>query len=749
MQPTKKYMRGENMRVLLLLRGSAGCGKSTWIEQNGLKQYALSADNIRMMCSSPQMMPDGTHAISQANDNIVWKTLFNILETRMKNGEFTVIDATNSKTSEMNRYKKMCDEYRYRIYCVDMTTVPIEVTKERNRGRQELKRVPEEVIDKMYARFETQKIPSGIKVIQPDELNAVFMKKFNLDQYKRIHHIGDIHGCNTALNTYFEANCGFKDDEFYIFCGDYTDRGIENADVLKFLLSTYDKPNVLLLEGNHERWLWDWAHDKVTASKEFEFHTKAEIEAAGIDKKSIRKLYRRMGQCAYYEFRGKTVLVTHAGLSMIPDNLTMVSTSQMIKGVGRYNDAEQVDATFEDKMDENCYQIHGHRNTKGLPVKVNNHAFNLEGRVEFGGSLRAVILDNDGTFNTVEVKNTVFREPEEVSAGADSVGEWILELRRNKYIKEKQYGDISSFNFTKTAFYDKIWDEQTTKARGLYINIPKQKIVARAYDKFFNINERPETELDQLQDKLAFPVRAYVKENGYLGIVSNNPETGKLFVTTKSNPEGSYAEWFAEALHTQLGDDTLDKINAYCKEHDVSFVFENVDMERDPHIIKYPGSRVFLLDIVSNDMKFQKLSFEEMCTVAESLKIPHKELGYEIETWQDFFDWYNRVMDEDYKYGGRRIEGFVIEDSNGYMVKLKLAYYNFWKFMRSISHEAIKKGYIDPKRTSALVTPLANQFYAWVKTLHDVEDLDSVPRNICTLRDMFYESDSGKKFKDE
>lgn len=174
------------MRVLLLLRGSAGCGKSTWIEQHGLKQYALSADDIRMMCSSPQMMPDGTHAISQANDNIVWKTLFNILETRMKNGEFTVIDATNSKTSEMNRYKKMCDEYRYRIYCVDMTTVPIEVTKERNRGRQELKRVPEEVIDKMYARFETQKIPSGIKVIQPDELNAVFMKKFNLDQYKRM-----------------------------------------------------------------------------------------------------------------------------------------------------------------------------------------------------------------------------------------------------------------------------------------------------------------------------------------------------------------------------------------------------------------------------------------------------------------------------------------------------------------------------------------------------------------------------------
>ena len=93
--------------------------KSTWIEQNGLKQYALSADDIRMMCSSPQMMPDGTHAINQANNGVVWKTLFNILETRMRNGEFTVIDATNSKTAEMNRYKKMCDEYRFRMFCVD------------------------------------------------------------------------------------------------------------------------------------------------------------------------------------------------------------------------------------------------------------------------------------------------------------------------------------------------------------------------------------------------------------------------------------------------------------------------------------------------------------------------------------------------------------------------------------------------------------------------------------------------------
>ena len=49
------------MRVLLLLRGSPGCGKSTWIEKNGLKNYTLSADDIRMMYSSPRLTLEGTY----------------------------------------------------------------------------------------------------------------------------------------------------------------------------------------------------------------------------------------------------------------------------------------------------------------------------------------------------------------------------------------------------------------------------------------------------------------------------------------------------------------------------------------------------------------------------------------------------------------------------------------------------------------------------------------------------------------
>lgn len=742
------------MRVLLLMRGAPGCGKSTWIKQHSLERYKLCADDIRMQVQAPILTVDGGTAIDQSGDREVWATLFRLLELRMRNGAFTVIDATNSKTSEINRYKELCDTYRYRIFCVDFTDLPIDEVKRRNASREPLRRVPEEAIDKCYSRFATQKIPSGVKVIKPDALDQVWLKKFDMNPWKKIHVIGDLHGCDTALQRYFDDCGGFSDEEFYIFCGDYIDRGIENAQLIERLMALAEKKNVLLLEGNHERWLWSWANGCPAKSKNFEFYTRGELEKAELDKKSVRKFYRKLGQCAWFDYAGKTYLITHAGISTLPENLTLISTEQMIRGVGTYNEAELCDAAFAANTPGNTIQIHGHRNVKHLPVQTNDKCFNLEGGVEHGGFLRCVRLLPDGAIETVETKNNVYNvselldEPEEAKTKS-SVGDLVLALRNNRFISEKQYGDISSFNFTKQAFYDKIWDEQTTKARGLYIDIPKQKIVARGYEKFFNINERPETKFDLLSQKLSFPVTAYVKENGFLGLVSYNAGTDELFITTKSSPDGDYAVWLRAMVYRLIPEGKLCALKAYAKEHNATFVFECVDMKNDPHVIDYPEDRLYLLDVVFNEINFNKLKYDELCALANDFGLRVKELACRIESWQDFFDWYYAVTDEDYLYHSRHIEGFVVEDAAGYMVKLKLAYYNFWKFMRSVAHEAIRKGYIDPRRTSALTTPLANAFYGWVRTLHDAEDVELLPKDIVTLRSMFLHSDAGKPFEKE
>ena len=736
------------MRVLLLLRGSAGCGKSTYIKEHGLEPYTLSSDNIRMMCSAPVLNTEGKFGISQDNDKTVWSTLFRLLETRMSKGEFTVIDATNSKTSEMNRYKELAALYRYRIYCIDMTNIPIDEVKRRNILREPLKRVPDEVIDKFYSRFETQQVPSGIKVLKPEELDTIWYRPTDLSSYKKVHVFGDIHGCYTVLQEYFDSNGGIKPDECYIFCGDYIDRGIENVETVKFLCEQASYPNIFFLEGNHERWLWRWANDMVSDSKEFEFITKPQLNRGLVSKKAVRQFCRGLGQCCYFTYHGKTVLATHGGLSSLPDNLTTISTSQMIRGVGQYKEADEVDKAFSEHTKENIYQVHGHRNVMGSPVQSSERTFNLEGGVELGGHLRVVQLTPDGIF-PIEIKNNVYKTSEEAAINVGEIKDMsvyaaIEGMRINKHINEKQFGKISSFNFSKNTFEKGIWNTMTTKARGLYIDNSNYTVIARAYDKFFNINERPETEFANLHYKLQFPINAYVKENGFLGIVGWNPDEDDLLITTKSNPFGCYSEWLREDLYQIYGEDTMNKIREYIKENNVSFVFECCDVERDPHIIAYPKTKVVLLDIVKNSLEYEKLPYSELKSIADSFGLSVKKHAYEIQSWEDFCTWYAEATSEDYKYNGDYIEGFVVEDSVGYMVKLKLHYYKLWKKLRGVACSVLKYG--NYKYTGSLLTPLENEFFGWCKSLYS--DLPNEKRlelrgktetNICSLRDRFFE----------
>ena len=998
------------MRVLLLFRAAPGAGKSTFIKEHGLKPYTLCADDLRLLYSSPSLNVDGNYSINQNNDKAVWNSLFKVLETRMQNGEFTVIDATNSKTAEMNRYKELAKNYRYRIYCIDMTDIPIDEVKRRNAGREELKRVPEEVIDKMYSRFATQQIPSGIKVIKPEELDTIWYKSMDLSEYKKIHVIGDIHGSMHPLSRYMrtqyfgfdydepeywrnnkwltlndfnyeiwkdvngyngkykisnygrlkslnkqqekiyiyrqygngylyanlsnnsikttykvhqlvwdafgsdkceevnhidgthynnhiynleqsnrqlnETHCWenglkkgrsvikynlkhefikkydsvkqaceengfkfssgiikccnkefltsggyiweyadeitdnrsgkaikvlqytlddkfikeynsikeaenelriqtirnclsghqktaggfkwktkefeyrnkknydilldckylsklFKEDEYYIFTGDYIDRGIENAEVVNYLLNIYKLKNVAMLEGNHEVWLRNYANDINSKSKEFEFVTKPQLDKANISKKSIREFCRSLGQCCYFTYNDKTFLITHGGISNIPDNLLKVATSQMIKGVGQYKDSDDVDKAFCKNTDENTYQIHGHRNVASTPIKSSDRCYNLEGHVEFGGHLRAVQI-TPNNIETFEIKNDVFKQPEEICSDIMDTGkkdmsiyQVIQDMRKSRYIFERKFGNISSFNFTKEAFSKEVWNDVTTKARGLFVDVNEYKICARSYNKFFNVNQRPETQLSNLKFKFKFPVTAYLKENGFLGIVGWNPEADDLLICSKSTPIGDFANYFKTLLYKLYSEETINKMKDYIKENNVSFVFECCDMENDPHIIEYPESKVVLLDVIKNQIEYEKLPYDKLTELANNMGFVVKEKSYVLNTWEEFYDWYNEVTDEDYKYKDEFIEGFVVEDSNGYMTKLKLYYYNFWKKLRGVAESVYKFG--NYKWTGSLTEPIENEFFGWIKNYYVSNDKETAVKDICTLRKMFLE----------
>lgn len=766
------------MRILMLMRGIPACGKSTWIESNNLSPYTLCPDILRLMVQSPILSPsytnkeakDSLYAISQSNDSYVWKLLFEILEMRFKRGEFSIIDATHISNNAVRRYQSLCEKYRYRIVVVDFSDVSLEEAKRRNASRGSYKVVPNEVIERMHSSLEEAlktPLPKRYSVIKPDMLDSILYKSIDLSKYKRIHHIGDIHGCFSALQTYLKATSHAKDaesikelindDEYYIFLGDYIDRGVENGKVAKAMLEIMELPNVCLLEGNHERWLWKWGNDESISSGEFRSFTSRDLENEGFSKQDARALYRKLRQCILYHYNSKSVLATHGGLSSMPSNLAFISLRGLIYGSGDYLDMRECARVWEESTQKSCYQVFGHRNREKLPIRVHERSFALEGGVEFGGELRILLLDSsnmgvesstlrvinarDDNFFEIYVKNDIFRDEVEYRAST-ALFKLLGEFEENPMIKRRDFGDISSFNFTKEAFYKKAWSDITCKARGLYIDMKNIKIIARSYNKFFNLNEREETKLANLS-KLSYPLSVYIKENGFLGILSvyNN----ELFAAPKSDITTHYAEMFKNAIEQHFTNDTTLKnhLIEFLKSKNLSLVFEVIEPKLDPHIIKYDEPHLVLLDAIYNNVEYQKLSFNELEGIAREFRFHLKERVCEIADFNKLKEFIKRVEVEGYKceFSGRHyqrhIEGFVIEDRDDFAFKLKLAFYNTWKVLNGVLEQSIKLG---EYRKSGFDTsePTRRAFCNFLREKIAQDGIESIAnKSIIELRDWF------------
>lgn len=75
--------------------------------------------------------------------------------------------------------------------------------------------------------------------------------KYNDKDWDRIISIGDIHGCyNKLINLLNQVKPTNKD--LLIFHGDYTDRGENNVECMRFVLKMVNYKNIIFLLGNHE-----------------------------------------------------------------------------------------------------------------------------------------------------------------------------------------------------------------------------------------------------------------------------------------------------------------------------------------------------------------------------------------------------------------------------------------------------------------------------------------------------------------
>ena len=720
------------MRKLLITRGLQGSGKSTAIRELGLENHMVSFDKTREFLNGPYLMRSGELEIPQHRNKEVWKMTMDILSERMRVMETIAFDATFPKIKDLQTVLELAKTNRYDVKILDFYSMPIEQVKLQNLQRKPYKQVPESAIDRTMAEYQELIDPRKINwSVNGSHINTVRdsmqIKTRDLNAYNEVVIIGDLQGCfQPIVNSNSPLVNGLEQDKFYVFCCDFFDRGLENVEVAKWLNQhVVGKPNVAFARGNHELHIERMVNGLEPISSQFREHTLYEFEAARLEPEFFRPLVDKLEEVVPFTWRGSDVIVTHGGLSSWPKDLHLVPGDQFESGFGTYD--MDIDETFnvwskkQDVESENSKKIflqaHGHRNSAMKPLLAHERSFNLEGSVEFGGHLRMIRMTENGII-PIEIRNTLFRSRAEIvqekidkgyrmqgpslpnpswhkrgEIGQTSISqEGLKELKQHKLINERVSAvltHVSAFNFSHQAFRKGIWDPQNKNARGLFISYDGD-IVGRGFPKFFNVGERPETTIEYLKENLKFPVNGYLKENGFLGITGYDKRTDTLVTASKSMLDSEFAGWFREILEEQLGPSGMERLYRVNRDFDASCVFEVIDIKRDPHIISYEKNQVILLDVIRRSEKFEALPYKDLQLIGNYLECPIKENSFSLDNPTALERFLKKTEDRDFTWKGKHIEGFVMEDADGTMVKSKSAYYVFWKNMRGMVDRLVK-----------------------------------------------------------
>lgn len=631
------------MKFLVVLSGIPGSGKSTWIKENNLDEFTLSTDKIRTLLSSYVIDENGNRIINQKVSKRTFSLLNELIETRMSFGQLVIIDATHTRQSYFNNYSKLADKYGYRKIVVDFDIDP-KIAIERDSKRKEGFVGPECIIQKYEAKQKLV-IPNGWIKTTPEKFWEAIEWRTEDFGSKTVNVFGDIHGCYKPLKEFFEVH-PYQEDEIYVFTGDYLDRGLENREVFEFMLNFSKKPNVILLTGNHERHIFNFT-EGLNVPKEF-LKTYEQIKEY---EPKFKSFYRNLRQCLLFERNGQKYFVNHGGLPFMPEHLAIISVSELTGQVGGYE--TDIDKIWNDNY-SGVIQIHGHRSLRD--DDGSETSINLEGKVEFGHYLKVwrngVVERYQNTPNQESFENSPIVSTKDLGNG------------------------IKSFNFTRDAFFKSEWTTISVKARGLFMR--ENQVVARSYDKFFNIDELEETKKENLAQRKG-GVDLFLKENGYLGIVSVIDE--ELHFFSKSTDKSDFARWFKNLFNKSCD---VDFFKTYLRENNSSAVFEVIDIQNDPHIIKYDESKLALLEVIKNDLNYSSVPYSELIKVAERGKVQVKKYIKHLDSWKELTD-----LNLDDLVGKQ--EGVVAVGEDDFMCKYKTSYYNYWKQMRKIS-EKIAKG---------------------------------------------------------
>lgn len=696
------------MRTMFVLRGAPGAGKSTLIRRHRLGDLAVGLDDFRRLFSATFTDLDGAPTLSMTfgAEKQVVAAFKAAVAARIRQGATLLLDCTNPSRKSYREFASLARRCGYEVYVVDVQgdLTDAELIERNETRRGALGYVEPRVVADIAARVRGGAASVTERVVRLDDVRRLnTIGEIDASGYERLVVIGDVQSCAGALAEVKDFYGGWDPAALFVFVGDLFDRGPDAAGVMDLIVQDGAVPdNVILVEGNHDEHLRMLIGEVRGGSWPDTRASRSQILAAGRSRGEIQALLARMVPLVGLRFAGEHILITHAGLDpatidriavegegedgLLAWDLTEVPMLQLLLGSSDRSTAFQGRSSYARAVEERLshpriLQVHGHRNgarsEEPGPAHAAPNVYTLEHRVEDGGHLTVLEIGADGA-RTLRAFEQERVEP--VGAAADPTS-LVSRMSAHPEVRVRRVEGLPGVlacNFTKRAFAKGIWDETSCRARGLFLREADDEVVARGYDKFFNIGQPPgPADLEEVvRAGAGRPLTVRRKWNGYLGIVS--VVDGRLRVFSKSGVT-AYSEHARSLLEAHLGG-RADELAERIAEAGVSLTFEVIS-RRDPHIIDEGDDKVVLLDAIRNQEDAVLLDglrrgvAEDFGFVSPPVEVLSPAADDDALT---ALAGRARRAEED------REEGFVITYADGAMTKYKSDYYRGVKAFRSL-----------------------------------------------------------------
>ncbi|KAJ2234067.1 tRNA ligase [Coemansia sp. RSA 485] len=261
-----------------------------------------------------------------------------------------------------------------------------------------------------------------------------------------------------------------------------------------------------------------------------------------------------------------------------------------------------------------------------------------------------------------------------------------------------------------------------TQARGLFSSDQEegdgdQVIIARGYDKFFNIGEVPKTKWEWINQNTQGPYELTVKENGCLVLAAGINSGKDLLVTSKHSINTPHAQAGSSWVDKHVGKvgKTREDFAAFLYENNATAIFELCDDDFEEHILEYPERLrgLHMHGICRNVVDLDIWPSTEVARVAENFGFI-KNQYFVFDTAEEGKQFADEVR-QSKMLDGRAIEGFVVRcraDQGAHPFMFKIKYdepYLMFREWREITGRIIAE---KPFKTRY---PLSKVYAEWVK----------------------------------